>query len=145
MIKLSDILKEITEGKQVGNVYHFTSADNIESIKKQGLKFTKDNLSFFNPKYNHILYSISVTRDKSEDVPMGWGKAGYRITLDGDKISNRYKILPVNAANIWQPSNTNSKEENWAEERILSKNPGYLSSEYILNIEELEDYYSDFD
>jgi hypothetical protein len=142
MIKLTDILNE---AKQVGKLYHFTSLENLESIKKHGLKFNKDNLSFFNPKYRHVLYSISTTRNKSEDIAAGWGKAQIRITLDGDKISNKYKILPVNASNIWRPGTTSSsKEEGWAEERIISKTPGFLSTEYILDVEELDTFF-DFD
>ena len=145
-MKLINILKEIAEAKQVGNVYHFTTLENWENIKKQGIKFGKDNLSSFNPKYKNILYSISVTRDKSGDTPSAWGKAEMRITLDGDKISNKYKIIPINASNIWQPQISDySKEEGWAEERIISNNPGYLSTEYIIDVEELDDDLNFFD
>jgi hypothetical protein len=146
MVKLIDILNEITEAKQVGNVYHFTTLENWEIIKKQGIKFIKDNLSPFNPKYNNILYSISVTRDKSGDTPSAYGKAEVKITLDGDKISNKYKITPVNASNIFQPKSSDySKEEGWAEERIISNTPGYLSTEYIIDVEELDNYFWDLD
>lgn len=145
-MKLINILKEITEAKQVGNVYHFTTLENWENIKKQGIKFGKDNLSSFNPKYKNIIYSISVTRDKSGDTPSGYGKAEVKITLDGNKISNKYKIIPVNASNIFYPQTSdNSKEENWAEERIISNNPGYLSTEYIIDVEELDDDLNFFD
>jgi hypothetical protein len=34
MIKLSNLIKEITEGKQVGTLYHFTSLKNLVSIIK---------------------------------------------------------------------------------------------------------------
>jgi hypothetical protein len=118
----------------------------ITQSKKQGIKFIKDNLSPFNPKYNNILYSISVTRDKSGDTPSAYGKAEVKITLDGDKISNKYKITPVNASNIFQPKSSDySKEEGWAEERIISNTPGYLSTEYIIDVEELDNYFWDLD
>jgi hypothetical protein len=129
MIKLIDLLNE---GKQVGILYHYTSPDNIEDIKKNGIKFSSPQQEISN------MYYISTTRKKQK-----W-KHQSQITLDGDKISEKYKISPIQASTFLD------YDEEWlkvvgvkidslggselAEERILSKTPGYLSPEYILSI-----------
>lgn len=82
MIKFSDILRE---AKQVGPLYHFTSYGRMILI-------VKDNF-VLKPK---ILTSesdyLSFTRNKqmiSDSVP-----SNVRITVDGDKLSEKYKIEP---------------------------------------------------
>ena len=129
MIKLINLLNE---GKQVGTLYHYTNPKNIENIKKNGIRFSSPQQEISN------MYYISTTRKKQN-----W-KHLTQITLDGDKISEKYKIFPIQASTFLD------YDEEWlkvvgvkidslggselAEERILSKSPGYLSPEYILSI-----------
>jgi len=135
MIKLIDLLNE---GKQVGNLYHFTFLKNVPNILDNGLQFQKDNIKDYLKEY-----SISATRSSnfSGDDIWKFTKRASRILLDGDRISQRYKIAPVNADNIWDlqggDSNeyTRSKDNNLFEERIYSSSPGYLSTDYILRID----------
>lgn len=88
MIKLINLLNE---GKQVGILYHFTRTGELISIlennilKASNMWATNDDLRSFN----------SFTRNKN-----GWNVGGFptdvRITLDGNKLSNKYRIQPFN-------------------------------------------------
>ena len=137
MIKLTDLLKEITEAKQVGNLYHFTPLINIPNILDNGLKFQKNNIKDYLKEY-----SISATRSHNFSGFDTWDfmRKSCRIVLDGDKISQKYKIAPVNADNIWDLESSDasyygSKNNNLYEERIYSDTPGYLPLNYILKID----------
>ena len=73
----------MSEGKQVGTLYHFTDETGIEGILKSNqLLASTTNASH-----------VSLTRDKD-----GWHVGTldniFRISLDGNKISNNYKIQP---------------------------------------------------
>ena len=92
MIKLIDILKEINEGKQVGTLYHFTDMYALLNILKTNMlkasnKFEKDKFP-----------TVSLTRDKLGDIGGvgGTGTKTVRISIDGNKLSNKYKITPYN-------------------------------------------------
>ena len=138
MIKLIDLI----EAKQIGILYHFTNNSVISSIKEKGIKFEPDNSGL----YPNQFY-IAATRDKS-----GKGLLKYldykglnvRITLDGNKISERYKIKPINVENIWNWEDYEeegtpiiSKSTEFFEERILSNKEGYLDPKYFINIENI--------
>ncbi len=83
MIKLSDILKEITEGKQVGTLYHFTTLSGGENIIQTNT-IKSQNYNF-----------VSLTRDKNLYKTSDHIEGGLiRLTIDGDKLSNNYKIYP---------------------------------------------------
>ena len=91
MIKLLDILNKINEAKQVGDVYHFTSIKDADG-NKYLLKIL--NSGFIRPNEDN---QISTTRNKKVDVyPFMGGYPDYlaRLTFNGDKISNQYKIRP---------------------------------------------------
>ena len=86
MIKLINILKEITEGKQVGTLYHYTDIGHhddqvLYNIIKQNVLIPS--------KYNG---DVSLTRSKNQDFSLAKEKSV--IVLDGDKLSNNYKITP---------------------------------------------------
>jgi len=86
-----DIWKDLKEGKQVGTLYHYTSAEGLKNILKTGqLKTSEENY------LGHELYYISFTRNKNfHKKGSKFGvSTDYRITLDGDKLSNKYKIRP---------------------------------------------------
>jgi hypothetical protein len=88
MIKLKDLLKE---GKQVGKLYHYTSTKGLEGI------LDSDELYASTERYKgRTLYFVSFTRNKNfHKKGADWDvKTTYRITIDGDKLSNKYKIQP---------------------------------------------------
>jgi hypothetical protein len=88
MIKLTDLLKE---AKQVGTLYHFTRTGELINIlennilKASDMWATNDDLRPFN----------AFTRNKN-----GWDVGGFptdvRISIDGNKLSDKYKIQPFN-------------------------------------------------
>ena len=86
MIKLINILKEIAEGKQVGTLYHYTD------IKHNGVQvlynIIKQN-TLIPPEWSG---KVSLTRSKNQDFVKAQEKSV--IVLDGDKLSNNYKITP---------------------------------------------------
>jgi len=149
MIKLIDILKNITEGKQVGDLYHFTYSKYIDNIKRNGIKFTPDDSELEQYKNK---YFISTTRIKNPDF-VTYGEYDVRITLDGNKISNKYKIVPINLDHVWGTYSGEGWDDDvndvkiggWFETRIISNTASYLSPIYFKNIENLDKEDEDFD
>lgn len=128
-----EISKILNESKQVGILYHYTSPENIEDILKNGIRFSSPQKEISNK------YFISTTRKKQN-----W-KHQTLIILDGNKISEKYKIIPIQASTyIDKPSDEWFKQvgvkidslggSELAEERIISNKPGYLEPKYILKI-----------
>lgn len=115
MIKLADIL---VEAKQVGKLYHFTSLQNLRTVLKN------NKLGVF--RSYETDYYISTTRDKNFGLRLRNTKFRHsvplkvRITLDGDKISENYRIEPVgfhgwyaieSLKDVKEPFNLTSKEK----------------------------------
>jgi hypothetical protein len=79
---------KLNEGKQVGDVYHFTTLENLNNMLEKGI---------IHPNYEG---QISTTRNKNVDVTpfmgdtMNEGDSLVRLKLDGNKISYKYKIRP---------------------------------------------------
>jgi len=75
--------EDLNEAKQVGTLYHFTDDQGLEGI------LTSNQLLASTTDANHV----SLTRDKN-----GWHVGTLdniaRISLDGNAISNNYKISP---------------------------------------------------
>jgi hypothetical protein len=87
MIKLIEILKGINEAKQVGNLYHFTSLENIKDIIRSTYLIPNDERQISTSvRANMAIGDIGKLNAKGKNIA--------RITLDGDKISNKYKIRP---------------------------------------------------
>jgi hypothetical protein len=85
MIKLTDLLKEITEAKQVGDLYHFTPLSSLRNILGTRVLFTNEEDQI----------STSVRANMDTDVLEKFGDDPIvRFMLDGNKISNKYKIRP---------------------------------------------------
>ena len=158
MIKLINILKEITEGKQVGILYHYTS--------KAGLKSILDSNQLNASKEHYLgndLYYISFTRNKNfHKKGANWNvKTDYRITIDGNKLSNQYKIHPFayvpgwdyrdNWEYDWLEDESESDRRDFfdatskydeQEERISFKDPnGKISNikQYIIAVDKVKD------
>ena len=148
----------LNEGKQVGTLYHYTSAAGLKSILQSNRINTSEEYYLGND-----LYYISFTRNKNfYNKGSKFGvKTEYRIALDGDKLSNRYKITPFayrpgwNYEDNWEYdwlenepesvvrdffNNTGDYDEQ--EERISFKDPeGGIDNikNYILAVDKVED------
>lgn len=82
-------VEKLDEGKNIGNLYHFTSFYNLISILK--IDILKDNA------YTNTL---SLTRDKNlwrKDIMIGGSNV--RVVIDGNKLSENHKIEPFNDNN----------------------------------------------
>ena len=148
----------LNEGKQVGTLYHYTSAAGLKSI----LQSNRINAS--EESYNYEdQYFVSFTRNKNfhKRGMMSGVKTEYRITLDGNKLSNKYKIQPFayepghNYEESWQYDWLKDEPESVRrdffnatgdydeqEERIFFKNEnGGIDNikDYILAIDKVED------
>jgi hypothetical protein len=122
-VKLEKIYTEIQESKQVGTLYHYTSLKVADKILKEGfIKGSDKSISGYSDdifdKNNH---SLSFTRNKNFH-------AAYRVigaypecrfVIDGDALSNKYKIQPA-AAKGFEKKKSQDFE---AEEIIVSPNP----------------------
>ena len=82
MIKLINLLKEITEGKQVGILYHYTENWLLKQIIET----------------NTLLAPVSFTRRQSDWV-RDFTNGESIMVIDGDKLSNNYKIQPYQDVN----------------------------------------------
>ena len=88
MQKLAGIqLNDINEGKQVGDIYHYTRLILLYPILKSGVLKPSQARS-------EKLGYISFSRDKALGMTLGSLKSQVRITIDGDKLSTKYKISP---------------------------------------------------
>ncbi len=132
MIKLIDILKEsLKEGKQVGVLYHFTNYMFAKMIIDDGLKLkvvSKPKGLHKTPDYAKY---VSFTRNK--DLKSPTIDREVRFKVDGDAMSNRYKIEPF--ADIKAGFGRRSSDE--AEERVdVEMRGGSIDiSPYLLSIE----------
>ena len=100
MVKFRKWLREqeVNEAKQVGTIYHFTRPHNIEHLlnKSKQEEYSLDVLEFISMNGN-----FSTTRNSSMTSdfthPVLNAKNGYivRLSLDGDKLSNKYRIKPI--------------------------------------------------
>jgi hypothetical protein len=102
MIKLIDILREINEGKQVGDIYHYTYLRQLPLILKSG-KLRPSPARLEKKGY------ISFSRDRALGTTLGPDRTQVRITIDGDKLSNKYSISPY----AQLKPETKRDKENW--------------------------------
>lgn len=132
--KIAGILTEsfIDEAKQIGTIYHYTTYKNAISIIEQD-KLISDHAvdsTNDNPKYN-----ISFTRNKnfaSVKRNLISGTIRVRFTIDGDKLSNKYKIEPF-AQKGFEKGEKDSFE---AEERIVYTEPFSIKiSNYLISVD----------
>jgi len=108
-MKLKTLLNEIVEGKQRGTLYHFTNLKNLNYILKS------DSLRV-STEFERL--GISTTRNKNfGDVANSQGlgladghSVNVRISLDGDKLSNKYKIVPTRDIEFFQDPEEDTDE-----------------------------------
>jgi hypothetical protein len=124
MIKLIDILKEITEAKQVGNLYHFTPLKNIIPMLDSQVLIP------------NMEGQISTTRRPDMDISgfmkMQMGKSNTaRLMLDGDKISTKYKIRPF----VYFDDYEYEDGEDLGEEQIIINKKNFYFLPYLKRID----------
>lgn len=123
MSKFRNLIENILkEAKQVGILYHATRLDYALSI-------VKDNTIHANPKVQKDgrtldLNSLGISTSRNK---LFMYKGDVEIMLDGDKLSEKYSILPYNYFNDWPTEElTSAEKRNTAESIIISKS--YLNS-----------------
>lgn len=132
-MKLVELIKDIlNEGKRVGNLYHFTNEESLDKI------LSDDKLlgSFMYEVGDAELRGVSTSRNKNLNYDRE--RNNIRITLDGDMISNNYKIKP---RDYWErvynvPDNPQTIDE---DEEVIITPIGYISNikKYIVRIERI--------
>ena len=108
MIRLINLLKE---SRQVGLLYHYTSEKGLKGILESNSIKASEEIYMGQP-----LYYVSFTRNKNfHKKGNNWNvKTDYRITIDGDKLSNRFKITPFAYRPGWDY--TENWEYNWLDD-----------------------------
>ena len=161
------LIENLDEAKQLGTIYHFTS---INSDKTKGIFSILDSNKFLGSEISVLplgnvhdrdfqpfgksgkkyidkgvdkLYYLSTTRDKFlyKKNPKIKGST-VRIVLDGDKLSNKYKIQPFyyySDEMIDEPAPKHDQDE--SEERILlgTRKEIDLASNYIKEVQVILD------
>ena len=122
-MNLEKIYTEIQEGKQVGTLYHYTSLKIADKILKEGFIAGSDkSISGYSDEIRgKNKHSLSFTRDKNfhEVYRVIGAYPECRFVIDGDALSNKYKIQPA-AAKGFEKKKSKDFE---AEEIIVSPNP----------------------
>ncbi len=124
----------INESKNIGIIYHFTKQDFLLGILKNGLygNTTYANNFFKNfikkseedlKKIKNKFYSYSFTRDKNLNI------GSFRITLNGNKMSNKYKFILIS-----EPEFKRNNQTSESEERIISNKKSINIIQYIVEI-----------
>ena len=115
----------ISEGKQVGIVYHYTTVDILSRILADDSLRGGGN-------------GISVTRDQNFHKHYRIGMKGRqcRLELDGDEISNRYKVRPYNDFSEYHSDAEpyRHKESHDEQEELIKTSDLKNVSSYILGI-----------
>lgn len=138
---MKTLLEILTEGKQVGTIYHYTILEDIFPILQT------NSLKSFPTEDQTQIYSISFTRNKRFHRQKRWvGRYKQmnpqcRLTIDGDKLSDRYKIQPYA-----EPSYSKPTKHFEAEQRIQSKTQFTIPIiNYLISVDLVHDYSKDSD
>lgn len=143
---------ELNEGKQVGTIYHFTSLKNLISIidlnsllPSEAIKFytpeeKKENPELNSPLKSKIVKAISFTRNKDfhKAEYRSIGGVDARIVIDGDKLSNKYRIEPFNydkskTKHQYRMDKNTHPEMDEREERIITDEPITDLGKYVIS------------
>lgn len=104
-------MQKLNERKSVGILYHF--------INWRKMDFLIDKKFIFSFNYDELglndRYYLSTTRKYNFD----WGNI--RITLDGDKLSSKYKIIPIHFFNKGELDNYKWKRKNFKDPNVVEK------------------------
>jgi hypothetical protein len=134
--------EQLDESKQVGIIYHYTTFENGLNILKSNK--LKSGETADSTKVNPI-YGISFTRDKRfhNDHNVGFEESSFghtpqlRFTIDGDKLSNKFKVGPYSQQGAFDKS----KKGFEAEERVISDKTFTIPlSNYLISVDVLVEY-----
>lgn len=122
-------IKKILEAKQVGTIYHYTSIHNVFSICRSNTLCSR-----YNPQYSSFYNSSPIKNGvqcftrRNDLLNANWSVDGtdVKFIVDGDLLSNYYKIEPINALG--------SKERFEAEERVYA-NKIENFSKFVIGVE----------
>ena len=119
--------KIIQEGKQVGTLYHYTSLGVANSILEDGfIKGGKSSISGYHDSMRgDNNFSLSFTRNKNfhkQSRVLG-EEVECRFVIDGDSLSNIYKIQPITNTDSSVMSFKKQSVDFEYEEVIFSPNP----------------------
>ena len=129
MIRLNQILKEISEGKQVGTLYHFTSYKKLGKIVESNFVLTAKFHEYVSFTRNKYMKSDTISQN-------------VRITVDGDKLSNKYKFEP----HADTRSGYGRKSTDEAEERVsLERYPNGVDISKAIKAIEIKNPEADYD
>ena len=130
------------EAKQVGVIYHYTTFEN-------GLKILQSNelkgADAADSTHANLVYAVSFTRDKrfhnNHNVGFDVGSFGQRpqvrFTVDGDKLSNKFKVQPYSQQGVF----SKDKKSFESEERVISNKPFSIPIiPYIKSVDILIEY-----
>ena len=115
----------LTEGKQVGTLYHWTDYQSVKWI------LTDNAIEGYTGKSGII--TISATRDRQLLFRKGAGFLRWRFVLDGDRISDKYKIRPYAELGYARTGDSGSE----AEQRVILR-PGQSLGplkKYVMRLE----------
>jgi hypothetical protein len=138
MIKFIEILKE---AKQVGDIYHFTSIDNLTNMLKEYKSITLDDN--YSSEAGEGYFSFT----RNPNIPsLSNFQKQVRLKLDGNKMSNKYKFEPY--ADTSSSFDYYKQGKNFeSEERISAKNnptidlTPYIESVVLISIEGVKKEY----
>ena len=111
-ISFKDFIK-ISEGKQVGTLYHFTRLSSLQSFLTNGWDLGS-HMDYFSFTRNPDMLNQKYKNDFTLDWKIG-DKRVVRIVIDGDKLSNNFKIEP------YLDVTHNIKREQGEYEEIINK------------------------
>ena len=135
-------LKNLLESKQVGIIYHYTTFNTGLKILQSNQLKSSDAADSTNAK---PVFAISFTRDKRfhDNHVVGFEESSFgntpqlRLTLDGNKLSNRFKVQPYSQGGVFDKG----KKSFEAEERIISDKPFTIPlSDYLISVDVLVEY-----
>ena len=135
-------LKNLLESKQVGIIYHYTTFNSGLKILQSNQLKSSDAADSTNAK---PVFAISFTRDKRfhDNHVVGFEESSFgntpqlRLTLDGNKLSNRFKVQPYSQGGVFDKG----KKSFEAEERIISDKPFTIPlSDYLISVDVLFEY-----
>jgi hypothetical protein len=121
--------QQLNEGTNRGEVYHYTyGIKDIISSNKMNLS---SNLGAVSDKFNNKFFFLSLSR--TPGVNIGYGKyKNYRLVLDGNKLNQNFKSIPVD---YWGNKGGDNVESEY-EDRIISNKPVINNfNKYIIRIE----------
>ena len=134
--------EQLDESKQVGTIYHYTTFNSGLKILQSNQLKSSDAADSTNTK---PVFAISFTRDKRfhDNHVVGFEESSFgntpqlRLTLDGNKLSNRFKVQPYSQGGVFDKG----KKSFEAEERIISDKPFTIPlSDYLISVDVLVEY-----